>query len=97
MSASAMKPPSPFLSGMVISSPSVNAFVHAVPVASTRRRWSRQTKLPASLRISPPGSRCASVSIWKPLQMPSTGTPRSAASTTSRMIGANAAMAPARR
>ena len=34
-----------------------------------------QTNLRWELRISVPGSRPASVTIWKPLQMPSTGTP----------------------
>jgi hypothetical protein len=41
--------------------------------------------------------RCASVSIWKPLQIPSTGTPRSAAWMTSAMIGEWLAIAPQRR
>ena len=43
---------------------------------SIRSRWSRQTNLRWSLRISAPGSRCDSHRIWKPLQMPSTGIPR---------------------
>ncbi len=33
------------------------------------------------MRISAPGSRCDSHSTWKPLQMPSTGSPPFAAST----------------
>ena len=74
-----------------------NPFVHAVEVFSTRSFWSRQMKVPWSLRMSPPGSRCASVSIWKPLQIPSTGTPRFAAAMTSAMIGERLAIAPARR
>ena len=42
---------------------------------SMRSRWSRQTNLRWSLRISAPGSRWDSHRIWKPLQMPSTGMP----------------------
>ena len=64
---------------------------------STRSRWSRQTKVWTSLRISAPGSRWASQSTWKPLQMPSTGMPASAARMTSLITGANRAMAPQRR
>ncbi len=66
-------------------------------VRSTRRRWSRHTNLRWSLRISAPGSRCDSQRIWKPLQMPSTGIPRWAASTTSAITGENREMAPQRR
>ena len=46
-----------------------------VAAFSIRRRWSRQTNVRWSLRISAPGSRCDSQRIWKPLQMPSTGRP----------------------
>ena len=49
------------------------------------------------LRISAPGSSRASVSTWKPLQMPSTSTPRAAASLTARITGDCAAIAPERR
>ena len=69
----------------------------AVRLFSIRSLWSRQTNLRWSLRISPPSSRCASVSIWKPLQMPSTGIPFLAASTTSFITGANREIAPQRR
>ena len=82
---------------MVISSPSAYAEVQAVRLFSMRSRWSRQTNLRWSLRISAPGSRCDSQRIWKPLQMPSTGSPRPAAATTSVITGANRAMAPQRR
>ncbi len=44
-----------------------------------------------------PGSRCASHSTWKPLQMPSTGSPSRAAATTDSITGENRAMAPQRR
>ena len=50
-----------------------------------------------ALRVSAPGSRCASHRIWKPLQIPSTGKPAFAAGTRAVMTGANRAMAPQRR
>ena len=49
------------------------------------------------LRVSAPGSSCASHRIWKPLQMPSTGSPALAAGISSAITGANRAMAPQRR
>ena len=49
------------------------------------------------LRIRAPGSIPASHSTWKPLQMPTTVTPSSAAFLTACMIGAWAAIAPQRR
>ena len=58
------------------SAPSAYADVQAVRLFSIRSRWSRQTNLRWSLRISAPGSRWDSHRIWKPLQMPSTGIPR---------------------
>ena len=58
---------------------------------------SRQMKLRLALRISAPGSIPASVRIWKPLQTPSTDTPRSAAALTARITGERAAIAPERR
>ena len=64
---------------------------------SIRSRWSRQTNLRWSLRISAPGSRWDSQRIWKPLQMPSTGIPRPAASITSVITGENREIAPQRR
>ena len=64
---------------------------------STLSQTSRQTKCRPALRVSAPGSRPASQSTWKPLQMPSTGMPRPAAATTSPITGANFAIAPQRR
>ena len=66
---------------------------------STRRTWSRHMKFRWSFLIIEPGSRCDSVRIWKPLQMPSTGSLASelAASMILAISGANRAMAPARR
>ncbi len=82
---------------MVISWPASKAQLQTVSTDSTRSFWSRQTKVRTSLRISAPGSRCDSHSTWKPLQMPSTGSPWFAASMTSVMIGLNRAIAPQRR
>ena len=82
---------------MVTSAPSSYAEVQAVRAFSIRSRWSRQTNLRWSLRISAPGSRWDSQRIWKPLQMPSTGIPRPAASTTSAITGAKREIAPQRR
>ena len=79
------------------SAPSAYDEVQAVRLFSIRSRWSRQTNLRWSLRISAPGSRCDSHRIWKPLQMPSTGIPRPAASTTSVITGENREIAPQRR
>ncbi len=62
-----------------------------------RSRWSRQTNLRWSLRISAPGSRWDSHRIWKPLQMPSTGMPLPAASITVVITGAKREIAPQRR
>ena len=92
-----MKLPSPFFMGTTISSPSAYRLVQAVCVFSTRRRCSTQMKRWFALRRRAPGRRWASARIWKPLQMPSTGMPRSAAATTSSMTGAKRAMAPQRR
>ncbi len=64
---------------------------------STRSRTSRVINRSPALRVSAPGSRCASHRIWKPLQMPSTGRPARAAGTSSAMTGANLAIAPQRR
>ena len=62
-----------FFSGMTISWPSAKSDVHGGRRVLDARRWSRRTKCWWALRISPPGSRWASTSIWKPLQMPRTG------------------------
>ena len=44
-----------------------------------------------------PGRSPASVSTWKPLQMPSTGPPAAASSRTAAIAGESAASAPGRR
>ena len=82
---------------MVTSWPAAYSRVQAVRAFSMTSRWSRQPNLRWSLRISAPGSRCDSHRIWKPLQMPSTGSPRPAAATTSVITGANREIAPQRR
>ena len=66
-------------------------------VLSTRSPTVRQVNDRPALRINAPGSSPASVSTWKPLHTPSTGTPLPAASTTACMIGDRAAIAPERR
>jgi len=63
----------------------------------TSSETGRQTNFNSALRIRTPGSIPASVSTWKPLQMPSTERPFSAFVFTSRMIGDCAAIAPQRR
>ena len=83
--------------GYMAASMDPYALVQAVRAFSMRSRWSRHTNVRTSLRISAPGSRCVSQRIWKPLQMPSTGMPPRAASTTSVITGANRAIAPQRR
>ena len=82
---------------MVTSASSAYAEVHGVRLFSIRSRWSLQTNLRWSLRISAPGSRWDSHRIWKPLQMPSTGIPRPAASMTSVITGEKREIAPQRR
>jgi hypothetical protein len=71
--------------------------VKAVWLFSTLSGTSRQMKWRLALRIRAPGSRPASVRIWKPLQTPSTATPRPAESATARITGDRAAIAPERR
>ena len=71
--------------------------VNGVSVCSTRTRTSAQTKSSDALRRSTPGSRPASQSTWKPLQMPSTGPPSSANARTASIAGAKRAIAPQRR
>jgi hypothetical protein len=56
-----------------------------------------ETKVSPALRISAPGSRCASHRIWKPLQMPSTAPPSAAWRWTAAMTGLKRAIAPERR
>ncbi len=68
-----------------------------VCVVSTRTCTWRQTNRSERLRISAPGSKPLSQSTWKPLQMPSTGPPRSANPRTPSITFANRAIAPVRR
>ena len=83
--------------GMRSTSPSPMPAVHGDPSPSRRRCVHSQRKRRLRLRISAPGRRPLSHSTWKPLQMPITGTPASAARTTSSMIGEKRAIAPQRR
>ena len=82
---------------MLISWPASKPLVQALSALSTRRTWSVHRNLRWSFWIIDPGSRCDSVRIWKPLQIPRTGIPPFAAVMTSPMTGAKRAMAPARR
>jgi len=75
----------------------VHAAVNGVSVCSTRTGTSCDTNLMRSLRTMAPGSSPASSRTWKPLQMPSTGPPRSANALTAAMIGEKRAIAPVRR
>ena len=77
--------------------PTSRSVVHAVDAFSTRSTCSVQMNLRWSLRISAPGRRWDSQRIWKPLQIPRTGSPPRAAGTSSSITGANRAMAPQRR
>ena len=54
---------------------------------STLSSTSLQMNRKVALRMSTPGNSPASVSTWKPLQMPSTGVPALARRTTSRITG----------
>jgi hypothetical protein len=63
----------------------------------TSRSTALQTYFSFSLRSRAPGSIWASHSTWKPLQMPTVATPRSAAALTSVITGDSAAMAAQRR
>ena len=95
--------PSWFFRGTVMVWPCSKSRVHTVSVLSTTSSWSRQMKCRWSFLIIEPGSRCDSVRIWKPLQMPSTGRPSAspsgppAAVATASITGAKRAIAPARR
>ena len=71
--------------------------VQAVSARSTTSTWSRLRKCRWLLRVSAPGSRPASQSTWKPLQMPSTGRPSRAPAMTDPIAGEKREMAPQRR
>ena len=77
--------------------PSVQREVNGVSVRSTVSATSRQTKESDAFGRSAPGSRRASVRIWKPLQIPSTSPPDSANAITARITGEKRAIAPQRR
>ncbi|GIU89640.1 MAG: hypothetical protein KatS3mg010_0739 [Acidimicrobiia bacterium] len=66
-------------------------------VVSTRSGNVSQTNLIPALRCSAPGSRCASHSTWKPLQIPTHGSAGAACSATAAMTGEKRAIAPVRR
>ena len=64
---------------------------------STRTSTGVQRNLSPAFFWSAPGSSPASVSTWKPLQMPTTGPPSAAKAPTAPITGENRAMAPGRR
>ena len=82
---------------MTSSSPTVAAAVSTDDVEVTTRRAGWQRKRSRPFFCSAPGSRPASVSTWKPLQMPTTGPPARAKARTASMTGEKRARAPGRR
>ena len=74
-----------------------SARVNGVSCRSTDRRTQRCSNRRLALRSSAPGTRPASASTWKPLQMPSSRPPRAAWSRTAPITGLKRASAPARR
>ena len=73
------------------------------PAVSTESELSTRTVTVAHTKRRPrffwraPGRRPASVSTWKPLQMPTTGPPSAANRATASITGEKRAMAPGRR
>ena len=66
-------------------------------VLTTSSSTVSHTNVSPAFFCSAPGSRPASVSTWKPLQMPTTGPPAAACSATASITGEKRAMAPVRR
>ncbi len=85
------------LTGIDSTSPASHARVKGVLALTTSTSTWRHTNRRPALGSSAPGSRPASQSTWKPLQIPSTGPPPSACSLTASMTGEKRAMAPQRR
>ncbi len=75
----------------------VAAPVRTDAVLSTRSSTVSHRNFSPAFFCSAPGSRPASQSTWKPLQMPTTGPPAAACSATDSMTGENRAIAPVRR
>ena len=82
---------------MTSSSPTVDVDVRTDAVEATTRRTGSHRKRSRPFFCSAPGSRPASVSTWKPLQMPITGPPARAKSATASITGEKRASAPGRR
>src|SRR5204863_346223 len=66
-------------------------------IVSTRQSTVSHRKVRPAFFWSAPGSKPASVSTWKPLQMPTTGPPAAAKRATASITGENRAIAPVRR
>ena len=83
--------------GMTSSCPTSAKPVSTDEVEVTRSRvgWHRKRRRP--FFCSAPGRSPASVSTWKPLQMPITGPPARAKRVTASMMGEKRARAPGRR
>ena len=77
--------------------PGATRAVRSLCWLSTRNATSLHTNARPALRSRAPGSSRASVSTWKPLQMPKTVPPRSAKRLVADMTGEWAAIAPQRR
>ena len=71
--------------------------VSAERLVSTRSAAGSHRNVSPAFFWSAPGRSPASVSTWKPLQIPSTGPPAAAKSATAPIAGAKRAIAPARR
>jgi len=85
------------LRGMLKRSPLEHARVKGVSALTTSSSTWRQVKRRLTFTSSAPGSKCASQSTWKPLQMPSTSPPSRAKAITDSIAGEKRAIAPARR
>jgi hypothetical protein len=79
------------------SSPRDAPAVSGVLVVSTRTVTVVQRNFRPRFFWRAPGSSPASVSTWKPLQMPITGPPAAAKDRTASITGENRAIAPGRR
>ena len=73
------------------------SWVKGVVALTTSSSTWRAMKRRPELASSAPGSRPASHSTWKPLQIPSTGPPSRANAVTASITGEKRAIAPTRR
>ena len=78
--------------GSMLHSPVV--VIYGERLVSTRQSTVSQRKVRPAFFWSAPGSKPASVSTWKPLQMPTTGPPAAANRATASITVENRAIAP---